>query len=70
MQQFTLEVVAIVESNGGSMTYRALYDAVAAEKRPLLRKAILEAKSYGVLKQKVEHAPDGSGNVHTVEKVG
>jgi hypothetical protein len=69
MQAFTQEVVAIVDSNGGSMDYPALYEAVAPEKRQQLRGALKEAKSEGILKQTVGFHPETGALVHTVAKV-
>lgn len=69
MQPFTQEVVTLVENAGGSMTYPALYEAVAPEKRNQLRGALKEAKSFGALSQTVSLDPETKAIVHTVAKV-
>ena len=69
MQTFTQEIVDLVTSNGGSMLYPALYDAVSPEKRSFLRNALKEAKSLGVLKQSVRLDEQTKALLHLIEKV-
>jgi hypothetical protein len=67
MSELAQEVVSIVETAGGSITYPELLAQISPEKHPRLRPALKEAFKVGGLNQKVEW--DGSANTHTIFKV-
>lgn len=64
MSELAQELVSLVTTAGGSITYPELLAQVSPEKYPRLRPALKEAFKAGALNQKVEW--DGTANTHTV----
>lgn len=64
MSELAQELVGLVTTAGGSLTYPQLLAQVSPEKHPRLRSALKEAFKLNALGQKVEW--DGTANTHTV----
>jgi len=67
MSEISDKLVTMVTNAGNSMTYPALYAAVAVEERRLLPNALKEAKKAGLLTEEVKLV-DGVV-IHTLIKV-